>query len=209
MMTLLQYLESFNRKERFFLIGDALGNPAFQLSDDFRAKLNTAFGIHPPSNAFAAMDYHLDWIHASMFLSLPENDEEAVHENKKTVATGNQEDADLLVAFEQGDIIHLMLVEAKAETGWTNKQMCSKAKRLRRIFGDDGTNYPKVKPHFGLMSPRRPQQRKSSLWPVWMTRDGESIWCDLKVPCGGRKITRCDQCGRPSATGEFFRALKC
>ena len=67
-----------------------------------------------------------------MFLSLPENDEEAVHENKKTVATGNQEDADLLVAFEQGDIIHLMLVEAKAETGWTNKQMCSKAKGLSR-----------------------------------------------------------------------------
>ena len=59
MMTLLQYLESFNRKERFFLIGDALGNPAFQLSDDFRVELNTAFGIHPLSNAFAAMDYHL------------------------------------------------------------------------------------------------------------------------------------------------------
>ena len=38
MMTLMEHLESFNRKERFFLIGDALGNRAFQLSTDFRAR---------------------------------------------------------------------------------------------------------------------------------------------------------------------------
>ena len=60
MMTLIERLESFNRKERFFLIGDALGNQSFQLSDDFRTRLGTAFGIQPPSNTFVAMDYHLD-----------------------------------------------------------------------------------------------------------------------------------------------------
>ena len=71
MMTLMEHLESFNRKERFFLVGNALGNPDFQLSTDFQTKLNTAFGIPPPNSAFVAMDYHLDWLHASPFLALP------------------------------------------------------------------------------------------------------------------------------------------
>ena len=71
MMTLMEHLESFNRKERFFLVGNALGNPDFQLSTDFQTKLNTAFGIQPPNSAFVAMDYHLDWLHASPFLALP------------------------------------------------------------------------------------------------------------------------------------------
>ena len=84
MTSLMELLESFNRKERFFLIGDALGNRAFQLSNDFRARISEAFGIEPPSSAFVAMDYHLDWIHASLFLTLPGNDDEAVHLNTET-----------------------------------------------------------------------------------------------------------------------------
>jgi len=158
MMTLMEHLESFNRKRRFFLIGDALGNRSFQLSNDFRARLGTGFGIQPPSSAFVAMDYHLDWIHASLFLALTGNDEEAVHLNTETVATGTQQDVDLLVAFEEGDITHLLLIEKKAETGWRNKQMKSKVERLERIFGAGGKKYPRVKPHFGLISPRPPQQ---------------------------------------------------
>ena len=207
MMTLMERLESFNRKERFFLIGDALGNQSFQLSADFRTRLGVAFGIKPPSNSFVAMDYHLDWIHASLFLALPGKDEDAVYPNTDTVATGNQEDVDLLVAFEQGDITHLLLIEAKAATGWTNKQTLSKAKRLKRIFGADGTRYPQVKPHFVLMSPRPPKQLKSRCWPAWMTQNGQPIWFELKMPPGRRRVARCDSGGRPSAEGAFFRVL--
>ena len=89
------------------------------------------------------MDYHLDWLHAGLFLALPENDEEGVHLNTETVASDNQEDIDLLVAFEAEDITHLILIEAKAATGWTNKQTLSKAERLQRIFGKDGARYPR------------------------------------------------------------------
>ena len=42
---LLDYLESFNRKERLFVVGDALGNPTFRLGDDFRKRLKTTFSI--------------------------------------------------------------------------------------------------------------------------------------------------------------------
>lgn len=98
------------------------------------------------------MDYHLDWLHDSLFLTPSGIDGEAVHPNTETVATGNQEDVDLLVTFEEGNITHLLMIEAKAGTGWTNKQTLSKAKRLKRIFGADGAQYPRVNPHFGLMS---------------------------------------------------------
>ena len=209
MATLMELLESFNRKERFFLIGDALGNRTFRLSSDFRAKISKAFGIEPPISAFVAMDYHLDWIHASLFLTQQGNDDETVHMNTETVATGTQEDIDLLIVFEVEDITHILLLEAKAATGWTNKQTLSKANRLERIFGPDGAKYPRTKPHFGLMSPRPPKQLKSHCWPAWMTRDGQPIWLELKLPAGRRKVTRCDSRGRPSAEGAFFRALNC
>ena len=71
MKTLLEHLESFNRKELFFLVGNALGNPDFRLSAEFQMKLRESFGIQPPNDAFVAMDYHLDWLHGSPFLALP------------------------------------------------------------------------------------------------------------------------------------------
>lgn len=122
MTTLMEFLESLNRKERFFLIGDALGNRTFQLSADYQSRLGEALDISIPDGAFVAMDYHLDWIHASLFLTQPGVDREGFHPNIEPVATGNQEDADLLVAFEKEGLTHLVLVEAKAETGWTNMQ---------------------------------------------------------------------------------------
>ena len=103
MPTFLKLLESFNRKERFFLVGQALGNPKFQLSDGFRSMLGgqDAFGIVPPKDALVFMDYHLDWLHASLFLSLPENDAAGVHPNSRQIATGTQED----ILHENGEII--------------------------------------------------------------------------------------------------------
>ena len=188
MTSLLEYLESFNRKERFFLIGEALGNSDFWLSDDFRTRLGEAFGVAVPADALVAMDYHLDWIHASLHLSLPGVDEEAVHCNTDSIATGNQEDLDLLVAFEEGQITHILLIEAKAETGWSKKQMDSKSQRLGNNFGTDGIKYPFVKPHFCLMSPRPPQQLNTNTWPSWMSRDGIPIWLPLSVPNNRRKV---------------------
>ena len=42
---LVKLLERFNRKERFFLVGDALGNHDFCLSDDFRRRLKDAIEL--------------------------------------------------------------------------------------------------------------------------------------------------------------------
>ena len=177
METLLQHLESFNRKDRFFLIGNALGNRDFKLSNSFRLKLHSILGIYPPGNSFVAMDYHIDWINAGLFLASYGNDESVVYPNSETnpVATGTQEDIDLLVAFEEDQTTHLLLIEAKASTSWTNKQTLSKANRLETIFGKDGHKYPNVKPYFCLTSPKAPQLLKSYEWPGWMTKNGQPI----------------------------------
>ena len=206
-MRLIEWLESLNRKERFFLIGNALGNTNFNLSDEYRAKLNSVLGIHPPQNSFVAMDYHLDWIHAGLFLSSSANQSNKVHENKVPIVTANQEDIDLLVAFEELGVTHLLMIEAKAATGWTNKQTLSKAVRLREMFGEDGEKYLNVKPRFCLTSPRPPQQLDSGLWPSWMAPGGQPIWLELEVPPGRRRITRCDQAGKSSTSGDFFRVI--
>ena len=206
MPNLIEYLESFNRKERFFLVGTALGNPSFRLAQDFRTRLGHVVGIDVPDGAFAAMDYHLDWIHVAVLLV--GDDSDTVHPNDPTVVTWTQEDVDLLVAFRDGSVTHLLLIEAKAETGWTNKPMLSKARRLRRIFGADGLRHAHVRPHFALMSPRPPQRLDTHKWPTWMTRGGEPIWFELPVPPGRRRITRCDCNGRQSPNGRFFRVSR-
>ena len=206
-MRLIEWLEAFNRKERFFLVGNALGNTNFNLSDEYRTKLHSVLGIHPPQHSFVAMDYHLDWIHAGLFLSSSANQLNNVHENKVPIVTANQEDIDLLVAFEDLGVTHLLMIEAKAATGWTNKQTLSKADRLREMFGEDGKKCLNVKPSFCLTSPRPPQLLDSDQWPSWMAPGGQPIWLELEVPPGRRRITRCDQAGKSSASGDFFRVI--
>ena len=122
MAALLEYLESFNRKERFFLVGEALGNPAFRLSSDFRARLGAAFALAIPDDALVAMDYHLDWIYVSLVLDAGDN-ESAVLPNDERLVSGNQEDVDLLVAFDDGRTVQLLLLEAKAETGCNGRNV--------------------------------------------------------------------------------------
>ena len=208
-MRLIEWLEAFNRKERFFLVGNALGNTNFNLSDEYRTKLHSVLGIHPPQHSFVAMDYHLDWIHAGLFLSRSANQLNNVHENKVPIVTANEEDIDLLVAFEDLGVTNLLMIEAKAATGWTNKQTLSKADRLRKIFGEgDGRKeYPDVKPSFCLTSPRPPQLLDSRQWPSWMAPGGKPIWLELEVPAGRRRITRYDQAGKSSTSGDFFRVI--
>ena len=71
MTDLIKILESFNRKERFFLLAQALGcsnsgEPAFSLSDSFRTQLNANIDVAIPLKVFVAMDYHLDWLQAAL-----------------------------------------------------------------------------------------------------------------------------------------------
>jgi predicted ATP-grasp superfamily ATP-dependent carboligase len=64
MQNLIKYLKDFNSKERFFLVGQILGNPSFTLASEFREKLSDLLEIPIPADALSAMDYHIDWLYA-------------------------------------------------------------------------------------------------------------------------------------------------
>ena len=203
MTDFIEILESFNRKERFFLIAQALGlhadcgKPAFSLSDSFREQLNTKFDLKIPQgseNVFVAMDYHLDWLQAALSLTYQSPDEDSVFPNEGKVIEGTQQDIDLLIAFRAGKKFHLILVEAKAYSGWTNKQMCSKAARLRKIFGEDGKKWPNVQPYFYAIGPQESDGLKTGSLPEWMLNaDRKLKWLHLKLPQKRRIVVRRDR----------------
>jgi hypothetical protein len=202
--SLVENLRAFNRKERFFLVGWALGNPHFALSEPFRQLLQDDCGLSPPSDAFCAMDFHLDWIHACLVLSKGEHDKYPVEETGPLNIS--QEDVDLLAAYEAEGETHLVMIEAKGVTGWSNAQLEHKAVRLRSIFGELGTeNWKGVRPHWVLASPNRPKGVRTDMWPQWMKPGGEALWIELVLPKGLRKIVRCDETGRPSESGQFWK----
>lgn len=177
---LVTLLSRLNRKERYWLLSDALGKPMPALSPDYRERLRQVIGVEIPENAWWAMDYHFDWLHAALS-SWPNFDIVLPHapqpngvtgKNDKPPITGTQEDIDLLIAF--GDT--LILVEAKAATGWTNAQMASKAKRLANLPARPES----VKIYFVLTSPNESERLKAGSWindiPVDMRKENKELY---------------------------------
>jgi hypothetical protein len=157
------------------------------------------------------MDYHLTWLYASVILAEagyePSMDGRLVLDNKEGIVRGNQEDVDLLVAYEEGSTTHIVIVEAKGVTGWTNKQMTSKANRLREIFGEDGGRRSSAHPHFVLASPRQSRDLTQSGWPKWMAPEGKIPWVKLTVPDNLIRVSRSDAAGTPNKDGRYWTVL--
>lgn len=207
MQPLTPHLRNFNSKERYFLIGQALGNPAFKLTSDFRRLLGQAVGFVIPEEAWAAMDYHIDWLCAALTLASDE-DSGTVHANAERMIRANQEDFDLIVAFDTQVVSHIVFVEAKGVTGWGNDQVASKLQRLKQIFGHDGRRWLCRTPHFVMMSPRRPTSRLDmASWPVWAKPNGQVVWLPLNVPKELVRVSRCDAQGHACKGGNRWTAL--
>lgn len=201
---LIERLRRFNRKERFYLIGRALGNQAFTLSEEFRQTLGKELALDIPRDAFVAMDYHLNWLYAALLLATAEAGRAIPHDLEPSIA-GNQEDIDLLIAYDEDRITRAVLVEAKGATGWTNKQLMSKASRLKTIFDEDGNRWDTVQPRFVIASPRRPRLLNDTGWPSWMKNPVR--WIELRMPPDVQRITRCDAEGLIGETGTHWKIV--
>ena len=194
------------------MLREALGFDlkAPRLHNHFREKLSDCVGMAVPEHALLAMDYHLDWIEIALYLAAkqgvrpksPFPNEQFPNINQ------NQQDVDLLVAFEAEGTgkatTHLVQVEAKAYLGWNNAQLDKKANRLRAIFGDDGARWGFATPHYVLMTAKRSTRICTQSWPMWMKKGDEPLWLDYRLP-PRLKITRCTDSGRPSENGGYLR----
>ena len=188
MLDLVDILESFNRKERFFLVSQALGKPAFELSDDFRQKLGDTVGVTiPTEKVFVAMDYHLNWVHSSLVLAhYTDESERRSRLDIEGTTEANQQDIDLLVAFKgTGSRHHLIFVEAKGYdghgfAGFGKEELVKKVERLEKIINPDTeSGYQDVETYFCLMSGYDPQNRTKD-WPQWNGKP--LLWMPLSLP---------------------------
>jgi hypothetical protein len=207
MQNIIKYLKNFNSKERFFLVGQILGNPSFTLASEFREKLSDLLEIQIPADALSAMDYHIDWLYASLNLA-KDDDPTKVYRNANKVIKAQQEDVDWLIAFKDQNEYHLVLIEAKGVTGWTNKQMTSKANRFGDIFGELGNSWPGVVPHFVIMSSSQPKGLLTKNWHQWMAPNGKIKWLKLSIPEYLIRVYRCNEQGQENKNGQSCKVKK-
>ena len=190
MSKVLEHLEVLNRTEPFHLLRQVLGKNTFRMDKGFRKALAALLDIPIPGDAFIGMDYLLDWISLAVRFadkSLPKG---PVSNTGNKLFEANPLDADLLIAFDARTTTHVVMIEAKGDTGWGNEQLQKKADRLCQIFS--GTAQNRVTPHFVLMSPRRPCQINVKNWPDWMyDRDRNAPrWLELPLRPTLYKVTR-------------------
>lgn len=209
--SLIDNLKSFNRKERFYLIGQMLGNPEFHMDKTQLDEISKLIKVKIPNKCFAAMDYHLDWIYASLFLT-QEHDEKPfprnfIDNNKKVdlQISGTQEDVDFLLAFvDPENTTHIVMIEAKGDSYFSNGQLDSKNKRFKAIFGNENT-WPNVRPHFIICSPKKSQKINIEEPAYFMFKNFTLPWLKLDMGDGKNKVTRCVQNGKPSNNGEHWK----
>ncbi len=151
MEQLIEHIQRFNRKERFILVGQALGNPSFVLGREFKTKLADCLQRAIPDDAYCAMDYHLDWLFAALTWTyqgarlgsaIPRNLNDVHPETTELTdlkVAGNQSDIDMLVVWvderRRGQVV---LLEAKGYTPWDPKQMRYKSARLAQSSAQTG-----------------------------------------------------------------------
>lgn len=202
---LLDNLRRLNRKERFYLLGRALGNPGFSLGETYRASLCDTLDLEPgsvPKDSLVAMDYHLDCLYAALVLS---RSYEPLYQNTAQNLKGTQQDIDLLVAWQTGDAKHIVMIEAKGVMSFSNRQLKSKMSRLKAIFGDNGTAWPGVTPHFLIASPKESKHIITDGWPSWTTPGGRPRWLELPLPADLIWATRCDNGGLITRSGTHWK----
>lgn len=158
-------LHRFNAKERNFLMRFALlgevdpGSPTqstnwvnsnffLELKSVLRKAKSEPIELTDAAHCvYAAMDYHLDWLHAALcVIGYPQEIQpKIVHKDlqqcwrdpgHRELVVGTQEDLDLIVLIEDEAVAYLVLIEAKGVAAFDRPQLDSKLRRLRSILGE-------------------------------------------------------------------------
>ena len=210
-MTLGETLERFNRKERNWVIRDALGPVTLRLDRTFRERLEEALRLRCPDlkiieDAWWATDYHIDWLIAALHAFQHGITSGEVHLDDTGLVQGHQQDIDLIVASGST----LILIEAKGVGSWNDKGLKKKIKRLGSlspcVIGEEGYAGP-VSTHFLLCSPEKPSKLDCAGWPDWMTLHGAPVWMRLGLATEADKllVERCDASGLKNENGRHWK----
>jgi hypothetical protein len=207
MNDLVSFLESFNRKERYWLLRLALGEEV-GLAPDFLKKLGQVCGgILIPEGAWWAIDYHLDWISGALHIYCG-GEVGAPEVWDERIVSSSQQDVDLIVAFGRT----VILIEAKGDTAWSNDQLEEKRGRLELIFGKYNNGLCDV--HIVLVSPREPVKVHALSKPWTLVKEGVSaqvkpVWMELPMGKGSfLKTTRSDHLGKSSSKGDRWTIVR-
>jgi hypothetical protein len=212
MSTLINSLQRFNRKERYWLLQNTLNAESMHLSSKFREALQEETGIFIPEDAWWAMDYHLDWLIGALYLYNGGQANDPQSNPGQSLVKGTQEDIDMIIAFENT----IILLEAKGDTSWGNGQLNSKIDRLLTIFDEKNKFIDNVIFRLVLMSPRKSEGLKredenDKKWPNWMAGEDEKpFWIQLKMPLTDStepffKVVRCNDDLKPCKKGDFWK----
>ena len=218
MSKLIEHLKSFNRKERSILLEKALGSTTFQLSDKFRDELKECLDLDIPVYAYVAMDYHIGWIQMAVYLEKHGEVSKSLIPIKEVPGVNdNQRDVDLLVAFTENAVTHLILIEAKADMSWDYEQLRDKVNKLKesvhpqQLADPTSASASTLELRLVLMSPKLPDVGKSkyidvSKWADWMKKEDDSLYhMQLDLDKALRKITRCDCKRNDNKDGQYYK----
>lgn len=196
-------LRSLNCSELHHLAAAALDNPAFILGPDFRLELSRVFGVDVPEDAFGGVHYHIDWLQAGLKMTF-EPSADHVYEYPGELLEGSQETIDLLVAWDEPEAAHVIILETRGPTQANIRQFRNRMKRLAAVFGPHGDRWPGVQPRIGIAAVKEPPRTVARDLPPWALRDGLPVW----IPVGTRgqlyAITRCDDVGTPTTSGTYW-----
>ena len=206
MCALIEFLASFNRKERFWLLRDLIGPQCFQIGPEFRSKPENEIGrTIPDKGVWWAFDYHIDWLVAVLRTFPDQPTLEKCVDNTNGDIKGNQQDVDLIIAFEN----ELILVEAKTAY-FADAQLKKKLLRLSGLVDRDGKTTSDIRVSFVLASP--PSEFRnlnaSRYFPSWALKNGKPFHIDLPIFSGALMVSRCDSALKKDAKGKYWAIYK-
>ncbi|HHQ4573066.1 TPA: hypothetical protein ACSP3H_003979 [Aeromonas veronii] len=175
-------------------------------------KISKLIEVKIPREYFAAMDYHLDWIYASLYLTKNNTascvERNFIEENGIAIdyqISGTQEDVDFLIAFvDHENTTHIVMIEAKGDSYFSNGQLDSKNKRFKAIFGNENT-WPNIRPHFLICSPKEPQKINIEDPAYFIFKNSELLLLKLDMGDGKKKVTRCNKDDKACNYGKHWK----
>jgi len=178
----------------------------FALSEALRAQLFNMLNTSVPEQTYVAMDYTLDWLHAALTCYFNGGAWKTLLPiNSPLEVSATQEDVDLLIAWDDSTGKHLVLIEAKGFSGWSNKVMHHKAQRLGVIC--DERVRQTVDVHFVLAGHTPTQGLDCTEWPAWMSQEGRLHFLTITPPEQRWAVQRVTSNGEASKQGKQWRTV--